>query len=356
MAQLPPLPIDTKAWLLDTDHLSRFERGFYFDLLLLMWCTPGCRVPNDIEWIARKLVVTDDEIATLKSLIKEFCQSDGNWLTQKRLRREYDNAQRFSRFQGDNAKRKWRKEKNICPRAGASPDEVIHRDRSSQATENKGDEPHARAVAVPARVIARIPSPSTLTSASLPYPDAPESKGPSPPDDFFGLAEDAPAPVVSQKAEVDAAVAAYNGLATACGLPRCITIKGSRHLKLVMRLRELGGVEQWREVLRIVERTPFLKGENNNGWRCDIDFLLQPKSLTRVREGFYGKGSAAPTPSEHPAQLANGHVWVDKTSEAGRAWDEHLKRTTGKTAPKDQRGGWYMPTLWPPGFQGETDG
>ena len=50
MAQFPGLLLWTDAWVADTKHLSRLERGTYLDLLVLMWRTPGCRVPNDDEW------------------------------------------------------------------------------------------------------------------------------------------------------------------------------------------------------------------------------------------------------------------------------------------------------------------
>src|SRR5262245_39283105 len=58
-----------------------------------MWRTPGCRVPNDETWLAEHLYLTADEACDLlRPVIREFCQSDGNWITQKRLRREFVRA------------------------------------------------------------------------------------------------------------------------------------------------------------------------------------------------------------------------------------------------------------------------
>src|SRR5262245_66025762 len=95
MAQFPCLPLWTDAWKADTDHLTRAERGLYLDLLILMWRTPGCKVPADQTWIARHLRLTAEETATLIMLIKEFCTTDGNFITQKRLTREFRERWQF---------------------------------------------------------------------------------------------------------------------------------------------------------------------------------------------------------------------------------------------------------------------
>ena len=34
-------------------------------------------------------------------------------------------------------------------------------------------------------------------------------------------------------------------------------------------------------------RAPFLCGENDRGWRANIDFFLQAKSSTKLMEGAY---------------------------------------------------------------------
>jgi uncharacterized protein YdaU (DUF1376 family) len=89
MAQFPCLPLWTDAWIADTAHLSVEERGLYHDLLVLMWRTPGCRIPNDHVWITRHLRLRSSEADHLHLIIREFCHTDGNWITQKRLGREY---------------------------------------------------------------------------------------------------------------------------------------------------------------------------------------------------------------------------------------------------------------------------
>jgi uncharacterized protein YdaU (DUF1376 family) len=113
MAQFPALDIWTDAWLADTGHLPRVDRDIYFHLMILMWRTPNCRVPNDMDWISRKLRCAPDELGILNAVASEFCESDGNWLTQKRLLKEYRYAIERSRKQSDRAKSRWNKDKDI---------------------------------------------------------------------------------------------------------------------------------------------------------------------------------------------------------------------------------------------------
>lgn len=114
MADLAFLPLATDAWIADTSHLSRVERGLYMDLLILMWRSPECRVPNDLTWISRKLGCSADEAETLKNLVSEFCKSTGNWLSQKRLRKEWDYCLEKRKKQSERAKARWNKDKDQC--------------------------------------------------------------------------------------------------------------------------------------------------------------------------------------------------------------------------------------------------
>jgi uncharacterized protein YdaU (DUF1376 family) len=114
MAQFPGLLLWTDSWVADTAHLTRLERGTYFDLLVLMWRTPGCRVPNDNAWLAKHMRMSLEEISQeLRPIISEFCQTDGNHLFQKRLQKEFVRAFRHSSKQSDRAKSRWQKEKGL---------------------------------------------------------------------------------------------------------------------------------------------------------------------------------------------------------------------------------------------------
>lgn len=94
--------------------------------------------------------------------------------------------------------------------------------------------------------------------------------------------------------ELDALTAfeAYNDLALRIGLPLARSFTPARRRSLQARLRE-HGMDGWGEVLANVERSSFLRGmgAGRNGFRADLDFLLQAKSCAKARDGGYGNGA-----------------------------------------------------------------
>lgn len=86
---------------------------------------------------------------------------------------------------------------------------------------------------------------------------------------------------------------AYNQLAQRLGLSVARTLTPQRRKSIIARMREHGGVSAWATALANIERSAFLQGENDRGWRLDFDFMLQAKSFTRLVEGGYGNGAHA---------------------------------------------------------------
>ncbi len=122
MAELPFLPIATDAYLADCDHLTDAEHGRYFLILMALWRAPMQRLPNDDEWLARKFRRSVEAVqAELRPLIKEFCQCDGNWITQKRLSKEFKRARKSVNQRSAAAKSRWRKEKDGSGRTTNTP-------------------------------------------------------------------------------------------------------------------------------------------------------------------------------------------------------------------------------------------
>lgn len=114
MAEFPALPLFTDAYLADTEHLSDNENGIYIRLLMIIWRSPNCKIPNDNDWLARRFRKTVDEVKIkIRPIITEFCQCDGNWITQKRLQKEW-NWCRHKRVQSSvAAKSMWEKKKHM---------------------------------------------------------------------------------------------------------------------------------------------------------------------------------------------------------------------------------------------------
>lgn len=147
MAQFPGLTIWTDAWVADTDHLTCEEEGIYFRLVRVMWRAPGCRVPNDDQWLAKHMRMTLNEVTEkVRPIVTQFCQTDGNWIFQKRLKREFVRRFEFSAAQSVRAKSRWRKKKDICPDDAANG--------STQTDATNGNPPY--------------PTPTTTKKASFP--------------------------------------------------------------------------------------------------------------------------------------------------------------------------------------------
>lgn len=92
MSELPFIPLYVPDFDSKTDYLTLEEEGLYFRLLRLMWKTPGCSVPNDEKWIARRLRIHGDEIDVLKIIVEDFCTVKKGRLIQKRLQEEFGKA------------------------------------------------------------------------------------------------------------------------------------------------------------------------------------------------------------------------------------------------------------------------
>ena len=79
----------------------------------------------------------------------------------------------------------------------------------------------------------------------------------------------------------------YNEMAERAGLAKAQRLTTTRKSKLARRLTECGGIEGWKDALEKVEASPFLTGDNSQGWRASFDFLLQESSFTKLMEGVY---------------------------------------------------------------------
>ncbi len=95
MTTHPYLPLYVDDYDAATAHLTAAEDGVYSRLLRLCWRTPGCSLPNDDAWIARKIRLSAAEFAKVaKPVIEEFFSVQRGRLVQKRLKAEYENISR----------------------------------------------------------------------------------------------------------------------------------------------------------------------------------------------------------------------------------------------------------------------
>lgn len=93
--------------------------------------------------------------------------------------------------------------------------------------------------------------------------------------------------------QVPLAVEAWNETAIACGLPRAQNITDKRRKAIALRLKDVGGFDGWIALLEKIRGSPFLRGNNRDGWRCDLDWVLKPANLTKIMEGNYDDRKSA---------------------------------------------------------------
>ena len=83
----------------------------------------------------------------------------------------------------------------------------------------------------------------------------------------------------------------WNKIAERCGLAKVRNLEGSRLAKLKARIR-IHPPDDWIEVFDAIERTPWMHGANDRGWRINFDFLLEPLKFTKILEGTYERSNA----------------------------------------------------------------
>ena len=122
MAKFPHLPLFTDAYIADTVHLSHEEHGLYLMLLMTVWRSPECKIPNDMEWIKRRLRASDEQMEKyVKNILDEVFSSTGNYIFQKRLRDEFEYVKTKSKKCSASAKSRFLKEKHISERNAPIP-------------------------------------------------------------------------------------------------------------------------------------------------------------------------------------------------------------------------------------------
>lgn len=82
---------------------------------------------------------------------------------------------------------------------------------------------------------------------------------------------------------------AYNAVALRCGLPQASKMTPGRERSIIARLKEHGR-EAWDRALANIEKSTFLTGGTDRGFRADLDFVCQAKSFSRLHDGGYGNG------------------------------------------------------------------
>lgn len=280
----PFFPFFVNDWRSGTADLTDEQKGFYIDLLVLMWDRRG-GLTTDVAELAqlmrrdrRKVRRLLDELMGLasfgrpaKKLTKPKLRIVDGKLVNGRMMETILRHQKRSELQAQAARR---------PRKIA---ETSQQSRSEVAAKSQ-----------------QTPAPDpvkSMTCASHLYPDPdPEEdkKEERPVGLLSSTGDDAPAPEPKPKRskpkiEVDALAAfnAYNDTALRIAIPQAGALTPGRRTKIATRIREHGGGDAWARALAAIERSSFLRGRNDRGWRASLDFMLSPTNFAKLMDGGY---------------------------------------------------------------------
>lgn len=161
MAQYPVFPLWTDAYLGDTTHLSAIEHGAYLLLLITMWRTPGCRLPNDEKLLARYAKLTAGQWRRSWPILEPFFTIENGYLTQGRLLDEYEAVKQKSKSRSSSAKARWLKRKKtndaIASRSQYEPDAILSLSTITPLIPLEGD---AKANGKDASKVVELPTPN----------------------------------------------------------------------------------------------------------------------------------------------------------------------------------------------------
>ena len=96
---------------------------------------------------------------------------------------------------------------------------------------------------------------------------------------------------------------------TCVSLPKVMKVTDKRR-KAILRILKVYNKEDILRVFELAEQSDFLKGNNDRGWKADIDFILRNDKFVSILEGKYGGRK----------KKGNTH---DRINESGALYVEH---------------------------------
>lgn len=242
MAALPYMQFYVADYLADTAHLTAVEHGAYLLLLMNYW-QRGKALPDDDERLAIIIRMPVEQWLNVRSTIVEFFDNENGFLVHRRVEKDLEKVRRKS---------------EKAARAGVASGEK----RSTKSTPCNGRSTDVQ------RTLNH-----TYTDTDTDIEKERDLKVSSPPDG---------GPPLPVKVAFDE----FCLIAVECGLSVPAKLTTGRRSALQVRLRE-HGIDAWRKAIANIRGSPFLRGENERGWRADLDFVLQAKSFNRLLEGGY---------------------------------------------------------------------
>ena len=269
-------------FVVGTLSLTLEERGAYSTLLDLMYDRDG-RYPDDARAIARLFGVSPRKWATIRETLiaaGKIEVADG-YLTNARVQREMAKMADERVVHAENGAKGGRKRAENAAKTSRK-----HAEPETNSNENNGPVQAYPEPDIEPPVVPQGDDPALFEL----HPEEPET----------------PDPVL-------VAFSQWNVLAKRWRLPVAKDLTEARRRAIAKRL-EAAGPEGWTEALAALEKSALCVGQkpprpgSSEPWRADLDFVCQPKSFTRLREGFYGNGAVPPDGQKGPADPWPGRV------------------------------------------------
>lgn len=238
-----------------TRHLSLMEDLAYRRLLDLYYLRDG-KLFGDEADVARQIGMRDHVQEVTQVLQDFFCLAEDDRWAHDRCDAEIDNYRKFLDKQRENGKRGGRPKAN--PSASETDTKAIP-EKPKPLPEVTQEEPK--------QSLTTNHKPLTTNQDKSPKGDM--SSG----DDLT----------------VNDVIEAWNDLAVDRGLPKVSKVTEARRRQVQARIKEYPDAGDWSKALSAIDKSKFLCGDNDRGWRANFDFLLQPSTFIKLLEGTYDR-------------------------------------------------------------------
>ena len=114
-----------------------------------------------------------------------------------------------------------------------------------------------------------------------------KKKEESPNGDMSSAPDDPSPKKLTASIAAQAAFEAYNAMAKKAGLPVARSLTNDRKRALALRVKDAGGVEEFKKIIDTIPESDFLTGKNERGWVANLGFICQPSSFSKLMDGVY---------------------------------------------------------------------
>jgi uncharacterized protein YdaU (DUF1376 family) len=300
-------------WLRDTRHLTLEQRGAYIDSIAIQM-ERGEPIPDDVSWLSHQLhISTRKARALVQQLVeaKMLLRKDGN-LSNASCEREIAEREAL--------------------RVNASHSAAVRERAKREPTLNQSpvnDEPELN------RAPLKLENPELFNEINETPVEKKQADGTTRTGAHARLEREKEEekkvstplpPKGGTPFECLKAFELYNALALRVGIPQAAKLTPDRQRKISARLKDYGP-DGWDQALAHLERSAFLTGTNDRGWRATLDFLLQPASFSKLHDGGYGNGRHAAVAKPSPAKFKPHETDAEKhmrwLREGGLLEDHH---------------------------------